>query len=52
MRENVNAEIKELDKKTGKLPKSVSKAIISLANTEGGELYICYVRNLTLFGYI
>lgn len=40
MRENVDVEFKELDRKTGKLPDSIQKEIISFANTEGGEIYI------------
>ena len=40
MRENVDIEFKELDRKTGRLPESVSKEIIAFANTEGGELYL------------
>lgn len=40
VRENVDVEFKELDRMTGKLPDSISKEIISFANTEGGEIYI------------
>ena len=40
MRENVDVEFKELDRKSGKLPDSIAKEIIAFANTEGGELYI------------
>ena len=40
MRENVDIEFKELDRKTGKLPDSISKEIVSFANTEGGEIYV------------
>ena len=40
VRENVDVEFKEVDRRTGKLPDSVSKEIVAFANTEGGELYI------------
>lgn len=50
MRENVNIEFKELDRVTGKLPDSISKEIISFANTEGGEIYIGISNDETVVG--
>ena len=50
MRENVDVEFKEPDRKTGKLPDSVSKAIIAFANTEGGELYVGITDDGTTVG--
>lgn len=38
--EGVDIEFKELDRKTGKLPESISKEVCAFANTEGGEVYI------------
>lgn len=40
MIENVDVEFKELDRKTGELPESIIKTVVSFANTEGGQLYI------------
>lgn len=40
MIENVDIEFKEVDRKTGKLPDSISREIIAFANAEGGTLYI------------
>ena len=40
MIESVDTEFKELDRKKGTLPDSVSKEIVAFANTEGGELYV------------
>lgn len=38
--EGIDIEFKELDRKTGKLPESISKEVCAFANTEGGELYV------------
>lgn len=40
MREGVDIEFKELDRKKGTLPDSVPKEIVAFVNTEGGEIYI------------
>ena len=40
MRENVDVEFKELDRRTGRLPDSVPKELVAFANTEGGALYV------------
>ena len=50
MREDVNIEFKELDRQTGKIPDSISKEIISFANTEGGEIYIGIRNDETVIG--
>ena len=50
MRENLDKEFKELDRKTGKLPDSFSKSIISFANTEGGEIYVGIQDDETVIG--
>ncbi len=50
MRENLDIEFKELDRKTGKLPDSFSRAIISFANTEGGEIYVGIQDDETVIG--
>lgn len=50
MRENVDVEFKELDRTTGKLPDSLSKEIVSFANTEGGEIYIGINDDQTVVG--
>ena len=50
MRENLDAEFKELDRKTGKLPDSIPKEIVAFANTEGGELYIGIQDDGTVVG--
>ena len=50
MRENLDVEFKELDRKTGKLPDSIPKEIVAFANTEGGELYIGIQDDGTVVG--
>ena len=40
MREGVDIEFTELDRKKGTLPDSVPKEIVAFVNTEGGEIYI------------
>ncbi len=50
MRESLDIEFKELDRKTGKLPESFSKAVISFANTEGGEIYVGIQDDETVVG--
>lgn len=48
--ESVDTEFKELDRLTGKLPKSVSKEVCAFANTEGGDLYIGVQDDGTIVG--
>ena len=50
MRENVDVEFKELDRNSGKLPESLSRKIISFANTEGGDIYIGIRDDGTVIG--
>lgn len=50
MRENVDVEFKELDRNSGKLPESLSREIISFANTEGGDIYIGIRDDGTVIG--
>ena len=50
MSENHALEFKESDRKTGKLPESFSRAIISFANTEGGEIYVGIRDDETVIG--
>jgi ATP-dependent DNA helicase RecG len=50
VRENLDVEFKELDRKTGKLPDSIPKEIVAFANTEGGELYIGIQDDGTVVG--
>ena len=52
MRENLDVEFKELDRKTGKLPDSIPKEIVAFANTEGGELYIGIQDDGTVFAVL
>ena len=40
MSENVNTEFKETGRNDGRLPGSITKEVVSFANTEGGDLYI------------
>lgn len=48
--EGVDIEFKELDRKTGKIPESVSKEVCAFVNTEGGELYIGVANDGSVVG--
>ena len=50
MKEDINVEFKELDRQSGKLPDSISKEIISFANTDGGDIYIGIQNDGTVVG--
>lgn len=48
--EGVAVEFKELDRKTGKLPESISKEVCAFVNTEGGELYVGVANDGSIVG--
>ena len=48
--EGVDIEFKELDRKTGRLPESISKSVCAFVNTEGGELYVGVANDGTVVG--
>lgn len=48
--EGVDVEFKELDRKTGKLPESISKEVCAFVNTEGGELYVGVANDGSIVG--
>lgn len=48
--ESVDVEFKELDRKTGKLPESISKEVCAFVNTEGGELYVGVANDGSVVG--
>ena len=48
--EGVDIEFKELDRKTGKLPESISKEVCAFVNTVGGELYVGVANDGSVVG--
>lgn len=50
--EGIDIEFKELDRKTGKLPESISKEVCAFANTEGGELYVGVANDGSVVGVV
>ena len=48
--EGVDIEFKELDRKTGKLPESISKEVCAFVNTEGGEIYVGVANDGSVVG--